>query len=307
MVASPEPYGIEDAAFDVKRRSPDERIAGALVRGYEGYIDRREHGVDRHLPTTFIPVIIGFGSPMFIRDAAAPAAPAAPHTAFVAGMFEAPSVAEVAAGGRGVQVDFTPIAAYRFFGVPMHELANRIVDLPDVFGPSARTLVEQLQAAPTWARRFDLIDAFILPRLHEGPPISREVVHAWRRLALARGNLHIGELAAEAGWSRKHFIERFREHVGLPPKAVARIMRFNHALRLLQGAVDRRWVDVAHAAGYYDQAHMIRDFRQFAGVSPTEFARSADHMFRAFKDDTRAPEEGNALERIIARCSESQQ
>jgi AraC-like DNA-binding protein len=252
--------------------APDVRIVSGLVRGYQGWIDSRSAGVDRHLPIAFVPVIIGFGTPMLIRDITMPHEAAAAHTTFVAGMCESTTISQSTAGGRGVQVDFTPVAARRFLGVPMHELANRVVDLEDIFGAAVQELVEQLQLAPTWGRCFELIDAFIVPRLLGAAPASPGVVYAWQRLTRTHGSASIGPLIEELGWSRKHLVEKFREHVGLPPKTVARIMRFNHALGLLRTC--KRWADVAHSAGYYDQAHMIRDFREFSGLTPTEYVRT---------------------------------
>ncbi len=268
---------VDDATFpfEVMRRAAHPAIAGALVRGYEGWVDRRRSGFDRHLPIPYIPVIIGFGAPMRIRADGAPDGSGDPHTTFVAGMYESPTVGEAMGQGMGVQIDFTPIAAHQFFGVPMHQLANRVVELDDVFGADARALVEQLQLAPTWTRRFELIDAFILLRMASSRAASPGVSWAWRRLSETHGGVSIGALAAELEWSRKHLIEKFREQVGLPPKAIARIMRFNLALRLVQRDAAPRWTEVAYAAGYYDQAHMIRDFREFAGATPTEFARAA--------------------------------
>jgi AraC-like DNA-binding protein len=275
----PEPFETTEAAppfaGEVMRRRAHPAIAGSLIRGYEGYIDRRERGFDRHLPIALVPVIIGFGAPMRIRgdgDAGA----GEDHTTFVAGMFESPSSAESYGGGMGVQVDFAPIAARRFFGVPMHELANRTVELDEIFGAEARTLVDQLQAAPTWARRFELIDEFIVPRMTEQGESASGVAWAWHQLAASRGRAGIGALAAELGWSRRRLIEQFREHAGLAPKTIARIMRFNHALRVVQAPGTYAWADVAYRAGYYDQAHMIRDFRAFAGATPTEYARTLE-------------------------------
>jgi AraC-like DNA-binding protein len=261
--------------WELRRRAPHTAIAPGLLRGYEGYADNRMRSADRHLPIAHIPVIIGFGAPMRIRGDGDSRSGGESHTAFVAGLYESPTVGETEGAGMGVQVDFMPLAAHALFGIPMHQLANRVVELDDIFGRDARDLVERLRAAPTWARRFDLIDAFLLPRLATAC-VSAEVSWAWARLAGAGGNASIGSLAAAIGWSRRHLVEKFREQAGLPPKAIARIMRFNRALSLLRSETAPRWTDVAYAAGYFDQAHMIRDFRTFAGATPTQLARTLD-------------------------------
>ena len=85
------------------------------------------------------------------------------------------------------------------------------------------------------------------------------------------GNASIGGLAARIGWSRKHFISKFREHVGLTPKTAGRVLRFNRALRLLDRGAEASWASIAMMCGYYDQAHLIRDFNEFAGAPPLEF------------------------------------
>ena len=73
------------------------------------------------------------------------------------------------------------------------------------------------------------------------------------------------------GYSRKQLINRFRQHIGLPPKLAARVIRFSHAVRLLQESEERNWMDIAFDAGYYDQSHLIRDFLEFTGSTPTEY------------------------------------
>jgi transcriptional regulator GlxA family with amidase domain len=101
-------------------------------------------------------------------------------------------------------------------------------------------------------------------------PAPAPVEWAWRRLVDADGRLAVGELAAELSWSRRHLGARLREHVGLPPKLVARVLRFRHALRLLGRDGDAGLAEIAHACGYADQAHFDRKVRAFAGTMPTE-------------------------------------
>jgi transcriptional regulator GlxA family with amidase domain len=95
------------------------------------------------------------------------------------------------------------------------------------------------------------------------------VVFAWRRLVNSDGGIPVRALAEETGWSRRHLASRFRSEIGLAPKEAARVLRFDRARRLL-GRHDRpSLVDVANRCGYFDQAHLTRDWRQFAGCSPT--------------------------------------
>jgi len=82
-----------------------------------------------------------------------------------------------------------------------------------------------------------------------------------------------GAAAWELAWSRKRLIDRFQTEIGVPPKTVARLIRFQHALRLIDGQTRPRWSEIVHACGYYDQSHLIRDFHQFAGCTPGELAR----------------------------------
>jgi AraC-like DNA-binding protein len=101
-----------------------------------------------------------------------------------------------------------------------------------------------------------------------------DVVWAWRRLEETGGRLAVEALARELGCSRRHLAARFREQVGLPPKTVARVVRFHRAARLLRTAGDARWAEIANECGYYDQSHFNRDFRDLAGTSPSEFMAS---------------------------------
>jgi AraC-like DNA-binding protein len=204
---------------------------------------------------------------------------------FVAGPDDACAVIEHDGEMRGVQVDLTPLAARMVFGVPMHELAHRVVSLEDVFGRETRLLEERLFESPTWDRRFGIIEAALGARLMAADPPPPDVEWAWRRVRSARGQIRIEALAAELGCSRKHLAVRFREHIGLPPKLFARLVRFTHAVELLLESPQASLVEVAAACGYYDQAHMDRDFRDFANTTPTAYAADPREQVTFVQDE----------------------
>jgi AraC-like DNA-binding protein len=160
-----------------------------------------------------------------------------------------------------------------FLGLPMGEITDRTVGLDDVFGAEGDRLVERLREAPDWERRFVILDGAILRRIDAAAPPSEEVVLAWYRLNQGGGNVPIGELARDLGWSRKHLAERFRDQVGLPPKTLARIIRFNAAVRRMRRSIVPDWADVVADCGYHDQSHFLREFREFTDMTPREFLR----------------------------------
>jgi AraC-like DNA-binding protein len=136
-------------------------------------------------------------------------------------------------------------------------------------------------AAPDWAGRFAALEELLARRLraggasgHGGPSkVKPEVGYAWRRLLEARGAVSVAGLAAETGWSARHLGEQFRAETGLSPKAAARVIRFDRARRALlrrRGPGERvALAALAADCGYFDQAHLARDFRDLAGCPPS--------------------------------------
>jgi AraC-like DNA-binding protein len=215
-------------------------------------------------------LILNFGPRLLIEGPRG----AARYRSFFAGLHEAHVTTETAGEQRGVQINLTPIGAYRLLGRPQSELANRVAGLDDLFGSAAERYVERLQEAPDWTARFALVDAFLLRRIAAAAPVLPEVAATWQRLRESGGNAVIGAIADDIGWSRKRLIERFRGQIGLTPKAAGRLLRFHRATALIARPDRPGWAEIAYRCGYYDQAHFIRDFRQFAGRTPTAYRRS---------------------------------
>lgn len=180
---------------------------------------------------------------------------------------------------RGVRVSLTPLGARAVYGMPSAELAHRLVPLDEILGALAAELVDRLRSASTWAARFSVLDELLLRAVGRGAcggHVRRarpEVAEAWRRLVAAQGRVQVGALAAELGWSRRYLTERFRGEVGLSPKTFARVLRFEHAHDLAAARTPLPWGDVATVSGYADQAHLVREWREFTGRSPTAWRR----------------------------------
>jgi len=182
----------------------------------------------------------------------------------VFGLRDRPFTAEEAGRSEGIAIGLAPHAAHALLG-PLRELRNTAVGLADLLGADAARLTEQVAGARTWDARFRLLDRLLAPRLAAGPAPDPAVRHAWRRLAETGGRLRVGALADEIGWTRQHLATRFRDQLGLPPKAAARVLRLHRAATLLPSTPSAQ---VAAECGYTDQPHLNRDFRTITGTTP---------------------------------------
>jgi AraC-like DNA-binding protein len=261
----------EHVAWELVRARPDPRLRGVVER-YEGYVESasRTPLLRQEVPWTRVPMIVNFAARWRIGDDGSSAGDR--HDSFVAGLSESSAFVVAEDAARCLQVDFTPIGAHLFFGVPMHELTNRVIDVEDLLRRNDN-LVARLEAAPTWDARFALLDDVIATRVSAARRPAPEILWAWRALEETNGAVPVGKLAERMGRSRRHLATRFREHVGLAPKTFARVVRFSRAVGLIQRGIGGSFAELAYECGYFDQAHLIRDFREFAGTTPVEFAR----------------------------------
>jgi AraC-like DNA-binding protein len=246
----------------------------ACVREYVGASEETPSPLRRReLPTEIAPLIINFGAPFRLFDATADPK-CIELRSFVTGAFDTYALVESTGAYCCVQVNFTILGARLFLQRPLKDLTNREVALDDVLGEEGRRLEMRLHDAATWEGRFDLLDRVILERVAQRSDVPAAVSHAWERLLCRAGQVDIAALVRETGWSHKHFVAQFSEHIGLRPKALARVLRFGRAAELLKVSERGRFADIAYACGYYDQAHFTRDFSAFAGVSPSALLAS---------------------------------
>lgn len=256
-----------DGRWELRRQAPGSDLAG-LVLEYMSYVEPTGPLLrQRQVGRTSIPVIINLG-PAFRIRMGAEGVWTTDCDSFVAGFDSGFADVEATGASACMQVDFSPLGAYRFFGLPMRDLAGAVTDLDDALGRRFAQLATRLAEAGAWDARFDLLDWFVRDRLNRSRPPSSEVAWAWRRLRASHGQVRIGALARDLGWSRRRLAERFSIEVGRPAKTAARLMRFERAHAAALAPVAPDWSGLALDCGYADQAHMIREFRQFAGLSP---------------------------------------
>ena len=211
--------------------------------------------------------------PIHLR-ADAPGAPARSYAGgFVAGVDEAPTLTGHGGFQQGIQLDFTPLGARLFFGLPMSELAGRVVHWRDVVPREHRELAARLAELKDWDARLALVEALVLERLAAARLRTAPVAWALEQLQRSGGRLPVTGLARELGYSAKHLGTLFRDQVGLPPKRLARLVRFDHLathLRATPPTLLEPWGQLALRFGYADQAHLTREVRQFTGLPPRQ-------------------------------------
>jgi AraC-like DNA-binding protein len=201
--------------------------------------------------------------------------------------------------GAVAGVSFRPGAAGAVLGVPITELTDRHVTIDELWGSRGRTLHERLLAAPEPPAVFQLLEQYLAARLQRPLLIHPAVAYALAFRPPAWPASRVADIQRQAGYSHRHFIALFRSVVGLPPKHYLRIKRFAAVLqRLANGKTDL--ADLAASVGYSDQSHMSREFRDFAGITPTQYRpRGPDSVFHH-----RAGSPAQALRRQVKKLQD---
>jgi AraC-like DNA-binding protein len=259
-------------AWEVHERVPAPALR-RWVGSYTGYrLDVGPAGTHQGVASPHLTFLLCLDGEVQVLANADRARPPGAFTAMVGGLHPGPAVVAQGPAQTGVQLRLTWRGARALLGVPAGELAGDCVDLAVLLGRRAGGLLDRLATAPTWPRRFALLDAELTDLAARGPgdgAVAPEVGYAWDRLDATGGRLPVGALAREVGWSRRHLAARLRAETGLAPKAAARVIRFERACdRLRRGAP---LAAVAADCGYADQQHLARDFRDLAGQTATDW------------------------------------
>jgi AraC-like DNA-binding protein len=183
-------------------------------------------------------------------------------------------VIDTSPGASMIGAHFKPGGIAPFVRSSASEFRDEVVEFEAVWGGGARCLREQLLAASTPEAKIHLLEQFLgglLSRSRSDPRRHKRAMWATEQFCREPHLRTIAVAARTLGISHKHFIEQFQRHVGLTPKLFCRIRRFQEVLQEINSHQGVRWADLACGCGYYDQAHLIRDFRAFAGLIPSAY------------------------------------
>ena len=248
-------------------------VLAPFVRSLQHYdLEGFPPGEHVGLPSAAITLVVALDP---LLDLTVDGAPRRKMASCLAGLHDGPATIHHQGVQRGLQASLTPLGLERLLGVPASALSGVAIGLEDVFGTrAADSLLDHIWSAPDWpARRRAFAAALVceLDRTDARRAPRPEVVRAWSLLTRSGGAAPIADIATDVGWSTRHLQHQFAAAVGLTPKRVSRIVRFERSTALVRRGHDL--AEVAARCRFADQAHMNREWVRLAGTSPTRWTR----------------------------------
>jgi AraC-like DNA-binding protein len=264
--------------WEMARLRPAAALAGA-VSSYSDYWEvTGGFTARRELPGIEPVLIVNLGAPIEIVGGDGETIRIDAGRAFVAATHVRAAISRSSGAQAGVHVHMKLATMRRLLGMPLDLLLDRAVALDTIAPDWGYRLGADLAEAKGAGGRAFALDDHLHRRLAAAPERDREIGHAVATLT-RRPDLRIAELARDLGWSRKRLGRRFREETGVGPRMFRRLARFGRLVARIQSGEAGGWAGLAVDSGYFDQPHMLRDFRDFAGITPREFvARALPNM-----------------------------
>ena len=193
------------------------------------------------------------------------------RSSWISGERTEPIIVDEAGSVHLVGVRMRAGGGWPFFGVPLREFSGQVLELEAILGTEASELREQLGEAPSDDTRLDLVEDWLRERMSSRTPPTPAVGRAVGIIQRGADTVRIGRIADEIGISHKHLLREFERCVGLTPKVLARICAFQRVIHSVGQRAEVNWAETAARFGYHDQAHLIREFRAFSGLTPSAY------------------------------------
>lgn len=173
---------------------------------------------------------------------------------------------------------FKPTVFHRFFGVNMMELTHNILPAEDIFGQDILQLVDKLANANSDPMRMMFVDTYFTRKFKETKYKTDLVDNVISLMTEQKGDLRMQQIADYFKLSPRLLQKKFKDHSGVSPKYMGRIIQFNHALEIRKANPNIKWAELAMKAGYYDQAHLINAFIEFTGTTPVLYDKNENDI-----------------------------
>lgn len=168
-------------------------------------------------------------------------------------------------------VRFHPEGFMPLTSIPLKELENTAAPLARMFGKDAQDIEQKILDSPLISEKIEHIETFLLKRLTDKQTIDRVIALTVDAILTGNGRLSVEDLSSQININRRQLERRFSATIGLSPKQLSKIIRFQATLKTLLSRNFTSLTVLAHEGEYYDQAHFIKDFKEFTGLTPREF------------------------------------
>jgi AraC-like DNA-binding protein len=171
----------------------------------------------------------------------------------------------------GLLVNFQPGVLFRITGMPYCELANTFVDAEAVFSKDIRLVNERLNSTSDYNEMIEIVENFLLHLVHDVKRDPQPLDTVANLIIEHPESTSLLQLARESFLCSRQFERKFKERMGISPKLFARIARANKAFRIKYYHPHEDWLRIALACGYHDYQHLVKDFQDFAGLTPAAY------------------------------------
>src|SRR5215213_889746 len=231
-----------------------------------------EHFINRLLPDGNATIIIDLTDlPKFVYDNETLAEIQTCRHAWFSGIRTIPISIPSGRASEMFIINFHHGKSYPFVSCPANELADTVVDAEIVSGKEILAMRDKLLDAASPKDKFHIAEAQLLKLYKHSLHVNPFIDYAISRIIQSPSEMSIREIAAKVGFSQKHLIKVFKDHVGLTPKNFARVIRFQQAISEIEKMKFINWANIAYECGYYDQSHFIAEFKTFSGYTPNQF------------------------------------
>jgi len=229
------------------------------------------------LPDTCVELVVHFGDPfktMFSDNSTSIQA-----RSFVVAQMK--SFMKIQSSGKTgiIAVRFSALGAYHFFDIPMKEIANQEVGLRNLWTDLAVEIEEKINLAKTTHHRSEIIQWYLQLQLSRNGYIDKGIEFCVNEIKSVGGQISVEALSDKVGISNRQLVRRFDKCIGLSPKEFIRITKFISSLDMMSYSKRKNLTEIAFDSGYYDQAHFIHGFKEFSGMTPTDYIASSNVVY----------------------------